>query len=228
MQTKTIIAAVAASAAGAHAGVLNVDLDPADASVSAPLFDAMFGVSGAIGIGVEQDGDGKPSDAGLVSADLLIASGGVYNFGLGGFLTLSNIGISLQEPGGQEYFYNETAGVPQPGDYAGFLDTEDLASLSGTFAIDLDGDGNDDFTGDLSTVDEEFRTFDFEALITRDGGSNVYALETFFFLEINLGFGGAPLPITIEFSGGGTGVIPAPAPGALLGRAGLAAARRRR
>jgi hypothetical protein len=225
---KTIIAAVAFAAASANAGVLNVDLDPGDASVSAPLFSATFGVSGSLGIDVEQDGDGKLSNAGLSAADLLIASGGTYGFGLGGVLTLSNIGISLQEPGGQEYFYNETAGVPQPGDYAGFLDTDALASLSGTFAVDVDGDGTDEFTGDLSMIDEEYRTFDFEALITRDGGSSLYTVTTDFFLEVNLGFDGAPLPIIIEFSGGGTGVIPAPASWAALALAGLAAARRRR
>lgn len=225
---KTIIAAAALAPASACAGILNVDLDPGDASVSAPLFSTTFGVSGSLGIGVEQDGDGKLSDAGLGSLDLLIASGGTYGFGPGGFLTLSNIGISLQEPGGQEYFYNETAGVPQPGDYAGFLDTDALAALSGTFALDVNGDGTDDFTGDLSTIDEQYRTFNFEALITRDGGSNVYTLETNFFLEVNLGLDGAPLPITIEFSGGGTGVIPAPASAAALALVGLAATRRRR
>ena len=225
---KTIIAAVAFASASASAGILNVDLAPGDATVSAPLFSTTFGVSGSLGIGVEQDGDGKLSDAGLSSLDLLIASGGVYDFGLGGFLTLSNIGITLQEPGGQEFFFNETAGVPQPGDYAGFLDTDALAALAGTFAVDVNGDGTDEFTGDLSTIDEQYRTFNFEALITRDGGSPVYTLTTDFFLEIDLGINGTPLPITIEFSGGGTGVIPAPASAAALALAGLAATRRRR
>ncbi len=225
---KTILTAVVFAAATADAGILNVDLDPGDASVSAPLFSATVGVSGSLGINVEQDGDGKLSNAGLSAADLLIASGGTYGFGPSGLLTLSNIGITLQEPGGQEYFYNETAGVSQPGDYAGFLDTDALAALSGTFAVDIDGDGDSEFTGDLSTIDEEYRRFDFEALITRDGGSQVYTLTTDFFLEVNLDFAGAALPILIEFSGGGTGVIPAPASAAALALAGLAATRRRR
>lgn len=225
----TTVAAAMLAVAGAQAGVLGIDLDPGnEATVDAPLFSESFGVSGSLGIDVEMDGEGKLSDARLCAADLLIMSGGAYAFGPAGLLTLSNIGITLQEKGGQEYFFNETAGSSQPGDYAGFLDTDGVAALAGTFAVDIDGDGTDEITFDLSDLDEEFRLFDFEGLITRDGGSNIYTLETFFALTIETSIGGQSLPISIEYSGGGFGVIPSPGTLAMIAFAGIAATRRRR
>ena len=228
---KNVIAAVVLAAAGTavSGGVIGIQLDPSsEASVDAPLFDQTFGVSGSLGIGVEQDGDGKISDATLCAADILVHSFGVYSFAGAGSLTLSNIGISLEEKGEQEYFYNETQGSSQPGDYVGFLDVDAIAALTGMFSIDIDGDGNDDLSQDLSTISEEFTTFDFEPLITREGGSNVYVLETTFFLTIDVDFAGQPFPITIEFTGGGSGVIPVPGSLAALFIGGALVARRRR
>lgn len=229
MQHLTMTALAVTLGSAAQAATLDINVDPgSEVAVDAPLFSTIFGVSGSIGIDAETDADGKLSNAGLCAADLLVASAGFYNFGPNGLLRLSNIGITLEDKGGQEYFFNETAGVPQPGDYAGFLDTDAVAGLSGEFGIDIDGDGTEEFTRDLSQIDEVHRVFDFEAIITRDGGSPVYTLMTDFFLAIDTGIDGVPLPITIEFSGGGQGIIPAPGTMAAVLGLGLVGARRRR
>ena len=229
MKTMITAGAILAITAPGQAGLLSVNVNPGQAAdVSAPLFDASFGVGGSIGIDVELDDDGKLANASLCLVDLIIASGGSYAFGGGGILTLSNIAISLEQKGGQEFFFNETSGVPQPGDYAGFLDTGAIASLEGTFAIDIDGDGNDEISRSFADVDQDDRFFDFEAIITRDGGSNTYAVETFLFLTIDNSFAGQSLPIDVEFIGGGIGFIPAPASGLAIGCAGLLGCRRRR
>lgn len=228
MERVTAAAVAVLAGAAASAAVLGVDLDPGiEASISAPLFSASFGVSGWLGVEVEMDGDGKLSNAGLSAVDLLIASAGLYDFGPGGLLRLTNIGITMEARGDPVSFYNETSGVPQPGDYAGFQDAGAVAALTGEFGVDIDGDGVEEITWDLSAIDGEYRTFDFIAQIIRDGGSSLYTLSTQFILEVDPGFLGQPLPIMIEYTGGGQGMVPGPGTLAALG-IGLVGARRRR
>jgi hypothetical protein len=228
---RTITVAVAAGLAGSVAAdIIDINLDPgSETTIASPVYTGTFGLTGSIGIDVALDGEGKLDNAGLCAVDLIVQSAGTYSFGGFGTLRMTNIGISLERKGGQEFFFNETQGSSQPGDFAGFLDTDGLVALTGEVGLDLSGDGVEDVVTDLSTIDEQFRTFDFEALILRDGGSSVYDLTTFFVLDLATSSGGFDIPISIEADVGGSGLlIPAPAPLAAILFAGVMGARRRR
>jgi len=212
--------AVLAAASGfastiASGEVINFDLasDQQATVVSGPT-SIGFGVEGGFTTEVERDGEGKLSDARLVALNLLVLSASVYDFGALGLVTLSNIGVSLEQEGGQEFFFNETSGSSQPGDFAGFLQTDNVAGLTGTLELDSDRDGTADQVTDLATIDEAFRTFEIEPFITRAPGETDYQFETFFQLNVEATSMGLPISFDIEFSGGGDGSL-VPTPGSM-------------
>ncbi|MEM1184357.1 MAG: hypothetical protein AAGI53_05060 [Planctomycetota bacterium] len=210
-----LVAASGLASTVASGEVINFDLAPdQQATVLSGPTSIGFGVEGSFTTEVERDGEGKLSDARLVAINLLVLSASVYDFGALGLVTLSNIGVSLEQEGGQEFFFNETAGSSQPGDFAGFLQTDNVAGLTGTLELDSDRDGTADQVTDLATIDEAFRTFEIEPFISRAPGESDYLFETFFQLDVETTSMGLPISFDIEFSGGGDGSL-VPTPGSM-------------
>jgi len=221
---------LAAAGSVSAAEFIDFNLDPdQQVTVSSGPTDIMFGVEGNARIDIERDGDGKLADARLAGLDLNVLSASVYDFGALGLVTLSNIGVTLAEPGGQEFFFNETSGSSQPGDFAGFLDTSALADLTGILELDADRDGLADTVTDLALIDPELRRFDFEASLFRDAGETDYRVTTFFNLFVETTAQSLPISFDISFNGGGPGFfVPTPGSMSLAALVGALFVRRRR
>ncbi|MEM7755068.1 MAG: hypothetical protein AAF297_05465 [Planctomycetota bacterium] len=231
MSCGNVLIAIAAAAGTATAGeVINFQLaDGQQAMVGSGPTGIAFGVEGRVEVDVQRSADGQIANAGLVGANLQVLSAAVYDFGALGLVTLSNIGITLARPGGQEYFFNEATADSPIGDFAGFLDTGAIADLTGTIEVDTDRDGQADTVNNLADTSLDDRTFDFEGLIMRDRGSNEYQLVTNFSLSIEVGLNGQPVPIDISFDGEASGrIIPTPGSVSLVGLVFGIAFRRRR